>query len=256
MFLTGLSDVAMLWRFSRIAWAWRRKTRRVWRRTSLILLACILQFATFAVAGLFSSRVADAADEVLIQASPDCGWYDTNQNYESGEISNLNDEQLNSLDSYAISWRTTAVDARSYAISCYPWLDGSVPNNASASCASYVVPQISSTISSTACPFAARACSAPAISFDSGWIDSHVHLGINAQEKDRVQVKRKTICAPIPIEENYSLPWNDTFVPGIKFKVYEIGPLTEPTLPYYWPPNATFVVQPVYLAEDPANGVS
>jgi hypothetical protein len=248
MFPTGLSDIAMLMRFSKISWAWKRKTRRVWRRTSPILLTCIAHFAAFAVAGLFASRVADSADEVLIRASDDCGWYETNQNFETGQISNLTDDQMNFLDSYGVSWRTAASDSRQYAMSCYPWLDGSGLVDDSTVCSSYVVPHISSNISAAECPFAAKACDAPAISLDSGWIDSSIHLGINAQERDRVQVRRKMTCAPIPIEQSYSLPWNSTLlfgdeiIPGDAIKLYAVGQLLNGAFPSYYPVNATFSV--------------
>jgi hypothetical protein len=121
------------------------------------------------------------------------------------------------MDSYAISGRTAIYNAQQYAISCYRGLDGFNPDNSSASCSSHVVPWITSTINRTAtCPFAEKACDASTLSLDSELIDSSIHLGINAPPKDRVQVRRNMTCAPIPLEREYSLPWNDSDPSGEK----------------------------------------
>ncbi|EYB26052.1 hypothetical protein FG05_02196 [Fusarium graminearum] len=53
---------------------------------------------------------------------------------------------------------------------------------------------------SAECPFADEFCktgSNGAISFDTGLLDSHVHLGINAPNDERVQYRWRSTCTPI-----------------------------------------------------------
>jgi hypothetical protein len=227
---TGLSDVTMLWRFGRISWAWRGKTRRVWPRAALLIGTCLVHFVAISIAGLFSSRVTDSTDQVLINASNNCGWYDLSPASEQGPKGNLTNGYVSSMDSLAVTGRTSVLQAQQYARLCYDWIDGSTADTSLAACSSYVVSSIPSTINRTAaCPFSPDACSGPAISFDSGWIDSNTHLGINARLEDRIQLRRNMTCAPVPFEQRYSLPWTDMVDPfsrdhrTFQYKMFQLG---------------------------------
>jgi hypothetical protein len=220
----GLTDIGMLWRFGRIGFAWRGKTR-VWRRSALLLTACIVHAVLISAAGLFASRIADAADHVLVRYTDKCGWYDLTPYQDLFVVDTLSDQEINALDSLAISTRSGISEAQQYSKTCYSWLDGFIPDNSSASCSQYVLPSLQSTINRNAtCPFAAQACSGPAISFDSGRIDSNDHLGINGLEKDRLQIRRMMTCAPVPLEQRYSLPWAESPLdPGQLVKFFQLG---------------------------------
>lgn len=41
------------------------------------------------------------------------------------------------------------------------------------------------------------------IEFDTGYLDSHLDLGMNTPPRDRVQIRRKTTCAPL-VTEGYT----------------------------------------------------
>jgi hypothetical protein len=72
-------------------------------------------------------------------------------------------------------------------------------------CSSYANRRIVSKLNKEApCPFADGACITPAISIDSGHLDSDLDLGITATPANRIQMRRITTCAPVPIEEKYS----------------------------------------------------
>jgi hypothetical protein len=234
---TGLADLAMLWRLMQMSWFWRKRTTNIWTRTSPLMLSCAMHFAIIAIAGLFSSRIADSSDQVLIKPNGTCGWPDAR--FLFNRTSMETDDDINSLDSLTLSIRTAESAAKQYSRTCYPRLDGFVPNLSSGACSSTVVPFLNSTVNtSAACPFVSHACDAPAISFDSGWIDSHTHLGINAPPKDRVQVRRVTTCAPVPLERDYSGPWFETpLIPSLAVKPYYVGDIVGPTLI-----NATSVI--------------
>jgi hypothetical protein len=223
--VTDMTNVGMLLQFGKMVWAWRGKTTRVWSRGMLLFTACILHFAAITVAGLMTSRVADSADHVLIQATGDCGWYNEVLLSQLNLGSNFTNEDLNAFDSLALATHLGISEAQQYAKTCYSWLDGYQPDNSSAACSRYVVPSLSSTINGSAdCPFAPEACSTPAIALDSGWIDSNDHLGINAPAEDRLKLRLALTCAPIPLEQRYSRGWEESpLFPGELVKIYRLG---------------------------------
>jgi hypothetical protein len=64
-----------------------------------------------------------------------------------------------------------------------------------------------------------------AVLFDSGWVDSREHLGINYPDNGRIQFRRVTSCAPIPAEERYSDGWTiNPQDPNDQVKSYYLGP--------------------------------
>lgn len=246
----GLPDISMAWRFSELLWAWRKKTNHVRRRIVPLLLISLVHFAAVTSAGLLASQVADSADEVLIRRSNDCGWYDRDRPYEFFKAQNLTDEEFNFMDSFTISIRLQLIHARQYAMSCYKSRNGQAAPNKSTPCSSYVSQALQSTVNRNAtCPFKSRACSAPALSFDSGYVDSHEHLGINAPQSERIQVRRLMTCSAVPLEQEYSLPWSESDpVTGVKSKALTIGyindnsedsvpPMVSDTIVMNGPPN-------------------
>src|SRR6201999_4030966 len=72
-----MSELGISWRLLEIGWLRRRQPPKARKRLIPLIILCILHFVVFAVAGLFSSRVADAANEVLIEPSNHCGVMDT-----------------------------------------------------------------------------------------------------------------------------------------------------------------------------------
>jgi hypothetical protein len=249
---SGLDDLSMLWRFCRVSWAWRGKTRRVGRRVIFLIIVCLVNFTAINIAGLFVSRVSDSADEVIIQSNDNCGWYDVTPVVGLGIVGNLTDDQINSLDSLAISSHASFSGAHEYAKSCYPLLNGFVPNNSSSDCITKVVPYISSSVNQTAaCPFAEKACIGSAISLDSGWIDSNLHLGINTAASESIRVRRSLTCAPIPLEDSYSLPWMEgsqfsaldpDLSPHLRYKIFRVGPALHTVDPIFGALNGSFFI--------------
>jgi hypothetical protein len=84
-------------------------------------------------------------------------------------------------------------------------------------CNIYTVQSVQSKVNRAApCPFIKRTCMNPAVAIDSGLVDSHIHLGINALAHDRVQFRRLTTCTPILLEEEYSSNWTSETAPGLQ----------------------------------------
>jgi hypothetical protein len=219
---TGLTDSSMFWRFSQLWWHWRHRTARVGTRTTPLILACLVHFGLFTVAGLFSSRIVDTAREALLLPSQSCGWHDTSV-IEKLHAGSFTDNNINALDALILSARTATKQGQAYSRSCYESIDDSQPS--ASTCSSTVIPFLPSSVNlSAACPFQAEACDGPAISFDSGWIDSHDHLGVNAAPRDRVQIRKATTCAPVPVEQKYSSNWFESpLIPGLQLQAYNLG---------------------------------
>jgi hypothetical protein len=222
---TGLTDMAMLWRFSKVSLAWRGKTKKLWIRMFPLLGVCLLHFGLVTVAGLFASRVTHSNDQVLLSLSSTCGWYYTKLLFGVSVSANISRNEVNAIDSLAFTSHVGLAESQQYSKRCYSWLDGSEPDLSSSTCSHYVVTSLPSSMNSTRpCPFADQACNGTAISFDSGWIDSNVHLGINAPEKNSIQIRRNMTCAPIPLEQRYSLPWTQKpSSPETLIKSYVLG---------------------------------
>jgi hypothetical protein len=236
---SGLSDAAILWRLLVISWHWRSKTAAILKKNSLLILVAITHLTLIFAAGIFSSRLAQASNEVLVR-STFCGFMDDKFASDTSRLQRLSIEDLEDLDALALDSRSIYTQSLTYSRSCYTNLtDGDV----SASCgATFPVPKISSSIDKQAkCPFPGNVCTGPALAIDSGLIDSHLHLGINAPPQDRIQMRRRTTCAPVPMEEKFTAGWTNqttitlppvaitsnlgfiTQLPGDLYKYYDVG---------------------------------
>ncbi|KAH8649739.1 hypothetical protein BGZ60DRAFT_437287 [Tricladium varicosporioides] len=193
-----VSDTTILFRLLEIGIAWRKHTRCSIRRILPLLLAASTNIAVFLVAGILSSRATNAGSEVLAKGK--CGFLrsvnDPSPGFMTGEI--LLDRNIFYMAAY-----TSFREESFYVRSCY----GNHKGKESDLCNFYTTPFIESRVDKNAsCPFSTDMCSVPAISFDTGLIDSNDHLGINSRSGDRVQMRKVTTCAPIDTEK-YSSDW-------------------------------------------------
>jgi hypothetical protein len=146
----------------------------------------------FLTAGVFSSRITSTASEALARGT--CGTL--NQRVAKDFILWTKDDWLTG-DAVFVSAFNAYRAHSTYARSCY----SNYLQKGPSSCSTFNIPFVPSKINRSApCPFAKGTCSTPVISIDSGLMDSDLHLGINAKPKDRVQMRKITTCAPIPVE--------------------------------------------------------
>ena len=79
-------------------------------------------------------------------------------------------------------------------------------------CSAYSQKPIGFSASRAPCPFAPELCSSTeAITLDTGYIDSHLNLGINAPESDRVTLRKRVRCAPLESEKYKKEGVNGTY---------------------------------------------
>ncbi|KAI0551693.1 hypothetical protein F4679DRAFT_593131 [Xylaria curta] len=166
----------------RLALAWRCSPGVV-RRVAPLLTCTVLLAIGFAAAAGFSSRIA--LDNTVLLRPRSCGLVpDTLLDVET---------QVNIFNPWVAKQFTIASD---YAQQCYSTSEtlGDCLNTA------FVRRELSSSVDDNApCPFDETICSNKSsnIRLDSGLIDTHFDLGINAPPDQRFQFKTVLHCAPL-----------------------------------------------------------
>ena len=131
---------------------------------------------------MFSSEVTKAAGNETLIRSSDCGFL----NFSSNTVSKQSFAAFDSMD------LNDTLAATTYSRACY----GSSRNLLQ--CAQYPQSQLPWKVNQNAtCPFTHDLCyygDSSAYEMDTGHIDSHQALGINAPESERVQYRKVTTC--------------------------------------------------------------
>jgi hypothetical protein len=206
------------WKFGRVSFSWRKHERskwwQLWRSsTFLYITTALIVGASFGVASILPSQVTKAVGPEFLIHSPDCGvWqFNVSQNIE-WQLKTLNESNL----------------AAAYASSCYGTNNSDAPL-----CTSYKVSEISWTVNENAsCPFAAGTCefgSTAAYQMDTGPLDSHEILGLNARASERVTLRKVATCAPI-IANPYATVVNQSVDGGLEMDQYiqlMMGPIIQ-----------------------------
>lgn len=201
------SPLGGFWEFTQLTWAWRHqhKTRRSVCKIIPVLAFAALVACALALASGFSSRLA-LGNEVLI-AGDNCGlprW----SNASTSEI-------LRYLQPRFVREVERASD---YAQRCYRE-DGS-----DSDCNTPVRRSLPISINYNAsCPFNNSMCLSQDanILLDTGLIDSHSDLGINAPASSRFQYRQTFHCAPL-VTDSYRNYFKDS--KNRTFVRYQYGP--------------------------------
>lgn len=179
------SDLATSRQLLLLAWAWRHRAHRPFVRNLSLIFLALFHFTLFGFAGIFSSKIIQAGQEVLIR-SPFCGT--------------LNSLYVRSLDGlstrieFQSKMQRDAQLSQQYIRSCYN------KSETSSSCEVFKKKQLSwQTNLTDVCPFDSSVClnQSQTITHDTGLLDSHNDLGLNAKESDRVSYRRTTACTPL-----------------------------------------------------------
>lgn len=189
-----------LWSLAQVLWAWRRyKTHRPFRRMLPAIILTAFFLGLFAVAGIFSSKIATSTGTEVLLSSPYCGVIDP---YTASDA-----EWDTIVNPYFTKMQA---DAASYAQKCYS--DASNQED----CRAYVRRQLPWTSNRRAsCPFPLKdMCKSEHsnLELDTGFIDSNSHLGANAPLEKRIILRSTFKCAPLATDgyrRNSSLGGND-----------------------------------------------
>jgi hypothetical protein len=184
------SPEASLFDIVRLFWAWRKSGMRKIMGLLLLILFTFLYFVAVTAAGGFSSTITTAVgDEVLIR-SRYCGPIILNSTYADESTRNqFNAEKVN--------------NAANYAQQCYSAADGKGESSRTTACNKFVVSSLPTTANYTFdCPFQQKICLKPnnTLRLDTGYIDSHRDLGLNAPEGQRLGIRHVLQCTPLKTE--------------------------------------------------------
>jgi hypothetical protein len=172
-----MADATKLW------WAWRKRAKRSFLRSIVLVLLALLFTISTAAASIFSSLIVETGTIDVLIDSPLCG-------------------RINSTgtdwQSYTIEFDRSAV---AYTTNCYK--NGTLPP----SCNVYMQPDIPLKVQDEPCPFLNTTwCDTKeAVSIDSGLLDVGKTFGLNLAAKDRVQYRKKTTCTVLPIRGAYDV---------------------------------------------------
>ena len=177
-----------------MGWLSRKDASRISKSGSVmpIIILAILCAIFFVVAGAFSNTLMDAGPYVLSR-SPLCGFF--RQSYL--DIVALGAEpqtvaQETMLVDY-ISWFVRDVErGQQYSQDCY-----AVDDSGSANCNTFRRSTLPiATFDNGTCPFDPKLCleGVDTVVFDTGHINTHKDLGINAAEEDRLIYRRLNNC--------------------------------------------------------------
>lgn len=175
---------AAFFEFLCLFWTWRKsQVQRIAGLIPLIMFS-VCYLAAFTAAGGFSSNISSSiGDEVRIN-SDYCGMIVANNTVESQSIKSRWNAEL-------------ANTAANYVQQCYR----NNQSNATTACNKFVRSSLSTqTTNHTAeCPFQHQICRNPqsTLRLDSGYIDSHDDLGLNAPKNERFATRYVLHCAPL-----------------------------------------------------------
>ncbi|KAH7211378.1 hypothetical protein DER44DRAFT_859564 [Fusarium oxysporum] len=183
-----------LWEAFKIHNAWSKKCKRpIVKQTCSVAIPALLVSAGFAIAALFTSRVANKAySTVVARVQPNnCGFWFFNT---TGK------DDLPALSAMGAKGQNDTRRARSHVANFY------ANTSSSAAPSIFVRPTLPYDISSSApCPIPAhdRCILGPnkAFSITSAFLDSHEMLGINAKFEDRVSIQLSLTCSPVHTDD-------------------------------------------------------
>ncbi|KAI0023795.1 hypothetical protein F4780DRAFT_785581 [Xylariomycetidae sp. FL0641] len=196
----------------RMIWVWRvpQSMSCLVRLLPTVLIATLC-LAGFTIAGGFSSSITTATTDQVLVRSDTCGPIRTTT------------ENINMTALLLSHWAGKLNDATSYAQQCY-----SQDSSGTLGCNKFVAKRLPTPTVNTAadCPFADHLCQGgaqSALRLDTGYIDSHGHLGVNAPAKERFALRMVTTCAPL-VTEGYT---SQVVKDGLNWTRFHYGNVTQ-----------------------------
>ncbi|OAP61564.1 hypothetical protein AYL99_03767 [Fonsecaea erecta] len=189
------TDLATMRLLLNLVWAYRWGKRKGSSRSIQIASLALIHAIIFMVAGAFSSTFLNAGPSVLSR-SDRCGVWDEAY-YEIAAAHNVNPTSAENFSlsvQYIIKQEHDVQLSLEYAQKCYLTTP---PYYMASTCNTIQKPSLAFSNYTSECPFQPQLChnKSDSIVFDTGIINSHDDLGINAHPEDRLTYQRITTCA-------------------------------------------------------------
>ncbi|KAK5655220.1 hypothetical protein OQA88_6119 [Cercophora sp. LCS_1] len=221
----GLRLIAMVF------WAWRRRARNAFWRLLLPFLIALACVVIGTLASVFSSRITDIGSEVLI-GGDNCTAI--------GTYVDFADKESDPYEAYLVPvsmQRSFQIEtAANYALQCY-----SDNGTTELGCDYFVQRRLPIKMDMNAgCPFNSSLCKSQDqnLILDTGYLDSHVHFGINSAPKDRFLYRRVLHCAPL-VTEGHRFATRDQYGNPATAYVYEDQPMRS-NYTFVWGNTSTY----------------
>ncbi|KUJ09083.1 uncharacterized protein LY89DRAFT_788489 [Mollisia scopiformis] len=181
-----------VWKLICMQFAWRGKAKSIAIRVIPLLTQGLLNIGAFYVASVFSSQISTSTGSEVLLSSPQCGYINPG-------LDDSFTDQFSGLLPYYVQLAVASTD---YAQQCYQI---NVTAQDCSTFSKHSLPYHKST--GVACPFNQSIClqASDAIQFDTGPLDSHVDLGINAPQEDRFTYRSVLTCSPLKTQGYTSL---------------------------------------------------
>ncbi|EXJ63174.1 hypothetical protein A1O7_03620 [Cladophialophora yegresii CBS 114405] len=227
------SDLATAWLMLNLACSSRRRhtNRRRWSTYGIGLFA-ITYTVLFWIAGVFSNKAISATKDgrsAVLARSKRCGVW--NETYRAIAQDSLfsNEFEYGLFVQNAAKQRHDIQLSLGYAQECY--LSQAFADGMSPTCNTLKTSRLNWTVWDSTCPFAPHLChkDSKVIVLDTGLIDSHEDLGINASPGDRLKYQRRTTCAVLD-DSGYIRGWDGSITNSSSPK-----PAPDAAFAYYGP---------------------
>ncbi|KAL3421694.1 hypothetical protein PVAG01_05850 [Phlyctema vagabunda] len=172
------------WELMRLSWGWRKSGRRSLRRSLRLFLIATLILLSFTAASIFTSQIQKSATTDVLIIGSQCGMWSFPTSSASGD--------------WALKILSLATAASAYARDCYTGQEN-------LQCATYTTPYIPwAANGNVSCPFETDLCYWPedtSFEMDTGLLDSHSTLGLNAPSSQRLLWRKKATCSPMRLRD-------------------------------------------------------
>ncbi|KAH7316945.1 hypothetical protein B0I35DRAFT_434280 [Stachybotrys elegans] len=165
----------------RLALSWQRSSKKSITTVLPSILSSACTLAAFILASGFSATISSSAGREVLLDGANCGLPIFNTSTSSDQLT--------------VYQSTTASNLANYVQQCY-----SSEASGLLDCARFIRPSLSSTVDGNAsCPFQGGICKSDNknLRIDSGYINSNVHLGVNAPSEDNIWLRVVFECAPL-----------------------------------------------------------
>ncbi|KUI59498.1 hypothetical protein VP1G_06720 [Cytospora mali] len=180
-----------------MAWAWRGRANRPFRRLAPPIIFSLLCLVGFMVASGFSSNIASSSSNEVLLSGSHCAVTDADS---------LFGAPATDLAGIYYPYVGREVEnAANYAQQCY-----NSDHSRGLDCATFPKVRLPTTAKNISCPFDSGICKTDVnLLLDTGYINSHTHLGLNAPKSQRFEYRRVVRCAPL-VTHGYASTYNLT----------------------------------------------